>query len=130
LFVGFAAAFKVVMALGSSLFKAESVALALIGLVATVGLLITATRWLAPVARRRRGMVVVAAGVLGLSLLTAAYGMGQLVLARVDGVSMDVALAEIATVRHAAVLALCVAGLCWGLVCAATILAPDETTER
>lgn len=115
---------KLVVALVSGLFKAESAAQAFIGVIVVPGLLVLVASGLAPQPRRRRVAMVIAAMILCASLLAAAFGLGELVLARADGVPMEVALAEIATVRNAAGLGLCLAGLCWSLACAGNILDP------
>lgn len=63
---------------------------------------------------------------LAASLLVGAVALGALVSARAQGTELAVALDGSAALRSGAGLGLCLAGLCWGLACAANLLDPTN----
>ncbi len=122
--VGLCAGLKLLVGLSSGVFKAESGFAALIGVAVVPSVLVLAAIRLAPQPRRRRSALALGATILCASLLAAAFGLTELVLARAQGVPMETALAQAAPLRNATGLGLCIAALCWGLACAGNILAP------
>lgn len=129
-FVTLAAGTSVLVAVGSAISSARSVADTFLGLVVLPVFLIMLAVRMARNARWRRTAIGFSMLLLTTSFLAGAVALGQLVLARSDGTAMPVALEGIARLRSGAGLGLCLAGVGWGLACAANILAPSTTAAQ
>jgi hypothetical protein len=124
--VALAAGLRVLVALGSGVVDAESSAHALLAFFGIPGLLILLAYSLTHSPRLRRVAGALAIGAIALSVASGAVALITVMLARARGVPVEAALLDVTGLRHAGAIALAAAGLCWGLLCAANILAPPE----